>query len=227
MRNSPGRTGVSYEDVAAAAEAFVAAGDRPTLRKVRDKLGTGSLGTIQKHLSTWQASRVPVEIPRVALSAGLTEALLDEIARHLQAAKEESSLELGEARAARDELAEELERKVGQLESTVASQEGTIAQLRADAAAMAKRIAQVTRELGRAELKLEQVGPLKDTVVDLQGRLQAEQQARQAAEHQAALLTQASAQQTAAGIALEARLVELQEALRTSQQLISELSEKG
>src|SRR6267378_4743389 len=45
--------GVSAGDVERAADALLRAGDRPTIEKVREKLGTGSPNTINPLLDTW------------------------------------------------------------------------------------------------------------------------------------------------------------------------------
>ena len=41
MEQTAGRTGITFEQVAAVADAIAARGDRPTLRGVRAELGTG------------------------------------------------------------------------------------------------------------------------------------------------------------------------------------------
>lgn len=47
------RNGITYEQVAKAADELVSNGEQPTTRLIRKKLGTGSPNTIQKHLSLW------------------------------------------------------------------------------------------------------------------------------------------------------------------------------
>ena len=49
------RTGITQEQVNAAADALVAAGDKPTVEKVRAALGTGSPNTITRMLDTWRS----------------------------------------------------------------------------------------------------------------------------------------------------------------------------
>jgi len=48
------RRGITQEQVNAAADALVAAGDKPTVEKVRAALGTGSPNTITRMLDTWR-----------------------------------------------------------------------------------------------------------------------------------------------------------------------------
>ena len=45
--------GVSAGDVERAADALLRAGERPTIEKVREKLGTGSPNTINPLLDAW------------------------------------------------------------------------------------------------------------------------------------------------------------------------------
>jgi colicin import membrane protein len=210
MRATPGRTGVTYEEVIAAAEAIRIDGGRPTLRRVRDSLGTGSLGTIQKHLATWQEGRQDTEAPRVSLSPELHSLLVSEIGRNVVAARAEAVLELTEVKAARDDLAEELERQGGELETAVATHAGTIVQLRADAALSMQRIEALNRDLARAGLRLEQLEPLQATITLIQEKVKAEHKLRLAAELKVVQLENSAAQQRAGSHQLEATIAELQ-----------------
>lgn len=49
------RRGITQEQVSAAADALVAAGDKPTVEKVRAALGTGSPNTVTRMLDTWRS----------------------------------------------------------------------------------------------------------------------------------------------------------------------------
>jgi len=48
---------VTPEQVHDAADAIKAEGGKPTLRSVRERLGTGSMGTINKYLQGWKAGQ--------------------------------------------------------------------------------------------------------------------------------------------------------------------------
>lgn len=53
------RLGVTYEDVAKAAENILRQGMNPTMSGIRNALGeTGSLSTISKHLNSWRSNRL-------------------------------------------------------------------------------------------------------------------------------------------------------------------------
>ena len=50
----PREASITYESVAAVAEAMVCVGGRPTARSVRDEIGTGSMATVLRHLQRWR-----------------------------------------------------------------------------------------------------------------------------------------------------------------------------
>jgi len=69
------RKGITQEQVNAAADALVAAGDKPTVEKVRATLGTGSPNTITRMLDSWRshlAERLQkvLKLPEVPAEAG-------------------------------------------------------------------------------------------------------------------------------------------------------------
>lgn len=62
-----GRPGITKDNVYKAAQAIADAGDIPTMHGVLNILGTGSLGTIHKHLLAWKQERILVPDDRDAL----------------------------------------------------------------------------------------------------------------------------------------------------------------
>jgi chromosome segregation ATPase len=67
--------GITQEQVSAAADALVAAGERPTVEKIRQTLGTGSPNTVSRMLDTWRgvlAARLGqvLALPEVPVEAG-------------------------------------------------------------------------------------------------------------------------------------------------------------
>ncbi|MES2258948.1 MAG: DNA-binding protein [Pseudomonadota bacterium] len=67
---SMGRTGITYEQVADVADALSGEGLVPTIRAVRERIGTGSPNTVQRHLLDWRAARVPAPaLPALATSS--------------------------------------------------------------------------------------------------------------------------------------------------------------
>lgn len=205
-KTSPGPNGISYEDVATAAEALIASGARASFRKVREALGgTGSLTTIQKHLKQWKEGYQPVVVADVDLSPVLHRAIVTEMAQVAASARSEVAMELAEVEDARNLLTEELEKRlpeiehltgqVWELENSVAALGGVIEELRAGAAAGAERERVLTgkaetlaRELARAEVLLEQVPAMRQAVADTQAQLEAEREQRHSAVREAAVL---------------------------------------
>ena len=53
--------GITYEQVQGAVKAIQAEGQQPTIRAIRERLGTGSLGTIHKYLHQPEPSPNPLE----------------------------------------------------------------------------------------------------------------------------------------------------------------------
>lgn len=76
--------GITYEQVAAAADSLVGEGTVPTIRAVRDRLGgTGSPITIHRHLTVWrEAHPVPPAAAREP-SVALNETFNAEVERHI------------------------------------------------------------------------------------------------------------------------------------------------
>ncbi|GGA40827.1 DNA-binding protein [Dyella nitratireducens] len=67
--------GITQEQVNAAADALVAAGDKPTVEKIRQALGTGSPNTVMRMLDTWRSSLAQrlqevIKLPGVPPEAG-------------------------------------------------------------------------------------------------------------------------------------------------------------
>ena len=54
--------GIAYEQVQAAAKAIQAEGQQATIRAIRERLGTGSLGTIHKYLHQPEPSPNPLQL---------------------------------------------------------------------------------------------------------------------------------------------------------------------
>ena len=89
------RTGITYEQVATVADALVGQGEKPSIQRIREQLGTGSPNTIHRHLKAWRATQAPAERQAVKLPDELASALAQEIERQASAARAEAeALEL-------------------------------------------------------------------------------------------------------------------------------------
>ena len=115
-------TGVTAEQVIGAAEAIAAQGDRPSVRAVRERLGTGSFNTIQRYLSEWRETRPQITQAAYEIPAQLANDFGKELRRGAEAATAELRAELSEAHAETKERAkdgESLELQVSELTETV------------------------------------------------------------------------------------------------------------
>lgn len=108
------RTGLGYEEVAAAAERISMRGERVSLRSVRAELGTGSLTTISRHLDEYQGAKTRVVAHKVdaalELPPKIVEAILAEIEAQKNGVQEELSGLLETLKADNQSLTAELDR---------------------------------------------------------------------------------------------------------------------
>lgn len=204
------REGITFEQVSAAADALVGEGEQPTIRAVRERLGTGSPNTIHRHLTAWREARPAASAAAPELPSAIAAAITAELSRTAAAARaaveeqlvktQSEAAELataGEAlEAERDALAEQ----VGTLTRERDTLSGKAEQQAADLAHQAERIereqqaAEAARvELATARLRIEAQAERQAeqtaTVEHLRAALDAAQAGRVAAEQQAAVLT--------------------------------------
>jgi hypothetical protein len=220
-QQTAGRAGITVDQVAAVAEAQVAAGERPTLRSVRAVLGTGSMGTLTRHLAAWQSGRRQMVAEAATLPIDMQRVLLDAIEREVAGARATLEADLVATKADRDLLAEEAEQqaaaldaqgvRLGEAEIMVQQQAGRIEQLAADLVSrdqvgeQERAAAEAARQaLARAELRLEGLPKIEAEVERLRVALDAAQARAVAGEKQAAV-----AAEKVAG--LEARVRDLAE----------------
>jgi len=190
---------ITYEQVAAAADTISAEGGRPTLRSVRDRLGSGSLGTVQKLLAQWQASHTRSAEVSMALPPSVQRSILDFMAQEIAAQRADIEARLAEAQQAAADLAVENERQGAVIEGLekamdVERQEkskisGQVTQLQADLDAVRaelareRQVAEAGRvELAKALLRLEAVPRMEAELERLREALEAERKARHEAE---------------------------------------------
>ncbi len=99
------REGITYDQVATAANRITAEGQRATIRTVRDALGTGSPNTIQRHLAAWRAVHPQTSGAAPELPEALVHAIAAEIAKAAASARTELEAQLIEAQTEAAELA--------------------------------------------------------------------------------------------------------------------------
>src|SRR5438105_8243741 len=103
---------ITYEQVAAAADAMKTAGSKPTSRAIRERLGNrGSMGTINKLLQSWKTGQERQIANALALPAVLQRAILDFMDQELTSAKATLEAELAEQQQEAADLATENERQ--------------------------------------------------------------------------------------------------------------------
>lgn len=203
------RTGITYEQVAAVADALIGAGQQPTIKGVRERLGTGSPNTVHAHLVAWREARPVAVVAAPTLPASLTAAIAAEISQAAARARAEIEGELvrvqGEAAelsAAGGVLEDQVADLTEQLVDVGAERDRavTLAAERADE--IARLVEQVEREqrsaeaarveLATARLRLEGLAERQTAqaadVVRLTAALDEQRQARAVAEQAGAVL---------------------------------------
>ena len=158
MEQTAGRTGITYDQVAVVADTIAARGERPTLRGVRAELGTGSMGTIQKHLAQWQGSRRLIVTSAASLPTEIQRVILSEIERSISEARAELEGDLAATKGDRDALAEDNEQQTEQIE-----------QQREDIVAVLGEIEILERQC--AEMLIENVAGADEARAELAARL--------------------------------------------------------
>jgi hypothetical protein len=195
---------ITPEQVGAAAEAIKAAGVAPTLRAVRERLGVGSMGTINRMLQSWKDTQGRPATQEVAIPPALARAIIDHMGMEIAQAKAPLVADLAEARQATADLATENERQAKEIEDLSvqmaalaeqkAAADGRAAQLAAELAAAReeagreRRAAEEARvEVAKAALRLEAMPRLEADLTLAREALETERLSRVAAEQSAAV----------------------------------------
>lgn len=204
-----GRAGVTYEQVAAAADSLVGAGRHPSGAAVREALGnTGSPNTIHKHMTKWHAARPQAVAAAAELPSELIAALAGELTKAAASARGAIEGDLAHAQAEAAELAS-LGEALEQERDALLDQVATLTTERDQAqATSAERYSEIERqatviareqmaaenariELAKAQLKIESVESrnheFQTEVLRLRDLLKEAEQGKQAAEQQSAV----------------------------------------
>jgi colicin import membrane protein len=197
---------ITYEQVAAAADAMCAANLRPSSRTVRERLGnTGSMGTINRLLHEWKASQERHIAQPLTLPPVLQRTILDFMAQELATAKAQLESALAEQRQEMTDLAIENERQAADLEERsnaeialraelaslqgrIAQTEGELAHARRETMGEREEAAKARIDLAKALLRLEAMPRLEADLKALRDELKSERQERTAATQLAAVL---------------------------------------
>jgi len=148
------RQGVTFDEVAAAADSLQNDGKRVTIEAVCDFLDTGSLTTIHKHLTVWRASRAtPAQAPRVDIPESIAAALgswvqqfAEEAGGGVRDALAQSESDLEALLKSGEQLEAERDELLAQMASVMAARDQALAM----AAERGENIERLTAELRNA-----------------------------------------------------------------------------
>lgn len=214
---------ITQEQVNAVADALRGGGIKPTVRAVRDKLGTGSNATVMRLLENWKAGQIKVADAPVTLPTPLQRALVDYLAQAVAEQKAELGSELAEQKQVNADLAVENERQSEEIDNLQSELEamrterdslmGRLVQLDADlrlARAEAEQergiAATVRTDLAKAQLRLEALPRLETDLQQARSDLVQERESRAAAEQAAAVAVARKEGETKARERVEAEL---------------------
>ena len=138
---------ITPEQVHAVADTIKAEGGKPTLRAVRERLGTGSMGTVNKYLQQWKTGQDRQAAAELVLPPALQRAVLDFMATELEAARAPLEAELADQQQTAGDLAAENERQAEAIEGQAAE----LAQLAAEKAAAEGKAEQLATDLATAK----------------------------------------------------------------------------
>jgi len=223
---------ITQEQVTAVINAIQAEGGKPTLRNVRDRLGSGSMGTIAKMMQSTKAATV---VSDLVLPPALQRSILDFMSAELQAVRLPMETALAELQNLYSELAGDNDRQAeayetlsAELDAEKAAKaviEGKSGQLLAEVfdlkeeGARERLAAEAARtELAKSVLRLEAMPRLEADLLAIRGELEKERAARNSAEQAAAVLA-------AQKVDLEARVSEFKEASHQAEKLTAQLAD--
>lgn len=211
---------VVYEQVATMAEELKNSGRTPTARTIRQMVGdVGSLGTIQRFLTTWQSAQIDAPSATRVLSSELQRSIFKFVDEEVSRINAELKQELDNCNRAMTDIAVDNERQtalVRQLEAelaeqakAMAEQDGRLARLLDELGAAnnetsrERRKAELARiELAKTEPQLKRLGTLETECSGLRAALETQRQACVRAEQNAAVFEAQKAD-------LKARLAEM------------------
>lgn len=147
---------ITFGQVAQIADAMKAAGNRPTARAVRERIGSGSMGTIHKLLQQWQGkgSEADEETEAAELPNHIQSALMDFIGTEIATACEPLNEELQQAKADLEEIAfdnERIDRAYDQQSADVLHLQGELANAKGQLMTIKDEFAEVKTEKERLQ----------------------------------------------------------------------------
>lgn len=233
---------ITQEQVNAAADTIRASGAKPTLRAVREHLGSGSMATVLKLLQVWQSGQIKPAAQDITLPAGIQRQLVDFVSQEVSSARAELESDLVSLQQSQADLIAENERQsrtieiqaesVDSLTAEKAGLTGRLAQIESDLTRSVEEVAveraaaeRARTELAKAQLRLEAVPHIEAEIKRLRDELAIEAKARTAAEQSAAVLaaelkseTRRAAESEVREKAVSSRLAEIEQQARATVQ---------
>lgn len=165
------RPGITYDQVAGAADGLLTENAPVTNRAVRDRLGSGSSGTVQRFLKQWRESQQPLT-PVSILSDTALNQLNHEVARISAAARSEVTSRLVELQTELDDLAEINEQLEADLEQRRVSDEATAHENTVLAMRLSEKTAEIDRLMSEMDSTRRFLEDSRTVVADLKSLLQ-------------------------------------------------------
>lgn len=174
------REGITYEQVAAAADELVAAnsGRRPTLQAIRAKLGTGSPNTIHRHLTSWKATLAVADVAKAELPTVIARAFHHELGRAVAEARQDLEQQLRDSQEENVALATDGEAREAELMTATAELRALTSELdtlRRRADEQAAELEHVARDLASERAAVanvrDQAAEMRIVVDDLRAKL--------------------------------------------------------
>ena len=206
----------TYEHVAAAAEALIAAGQKASVRLVIERIGGGSPNTVLKLLNDWKAGRPVVRVSDVDLDVAITQSIKSQMQRvaetAAQAAEEKAAAalddlatlseasalaeqaiaslttELDTAKQQSSDFVAQMKDEQADHERIVTSLTQTIEQLKGELSDERKRSDEAQTALAKSEVRLEVVPGMQDEIERLRAALETMRDANHDLEKQVASL---------------------------------------
>lgn len=216
---------ITFAQVAQIADTMKASGARPTARAVRERIGSGSMGTIHKLLQQWagKASSTDDEDEAPELPSSIANVLMDFVSAQIGEACEKLADELAAAKEAANALAEDNERHamnyqsqgadlIRALEARAAEQAranalgNELTELKSEASKLRLRANELERELELSRRQTEMFASLQPELATTKAALKDSEQKRLEAEKNNAVLEVRLAEKAAGIDDLSARL---------------------
>lgn len=189
---------LSYEQVARTADQMVARGEDPVVRKIREVLGEGSLGTIHKHLSAWRKEKkFPSTGSPAGLSEELTRTMLQEVRNAIASSTAPLAGELDKLKGENADLARECETRDQEIDTLRRTLAETTEELQRSQGENRLLLSEIERERAsseearmeraRADLRLEDLPRLREEIASLRQSVETERAGKVEAEKRSAV----------------------------------------